>query len=176
MLHLPDAQSVGDELVRVDAHLVLTHRAPEVGHVDHVRNGFELFEEHEVFEGPELHQVVPGIGAPQRVPIDLANGAPVGADPRLEALRQVDLREPLEDLLAVPVVHGAVVEDHDHERQAENGLGAQIGHVRHAGHLNFDRNRDLLFHFLCRPARPLRNHLNVVVGHVGIRLHGEAAK
>ena len=38
------------------------------------------------------------------VPVDLADGAPVGADLRLQAGGEGDLGEALEDLLAVPVV------------------------------------------------------------------------
>jgi len=60
---------------------------------------------------------------------------------------KIHLGQPLQHLLAVPIVDGAVVEDHDDERQAENGLGAQKGHVRHSGHLNLDWNRHLLFDF-----------------------------
>ena len=86
LLHLADAQSVRHQLVGVDAHLVLAHRAPEVGNVHHVGNGLELLEQNPVFEGPQLHQVVPGIGASQRVPVDLARRAPVRADLRLKVL------------------------------------------------------------------------------------------
>src|ERR1700727_2450307 len=40
--------------------------------------------------------------------------------------------------------------------------------MRHAGHLNLDGDRDLLFHLLRRAARPLRNDRDVVVGDVWI--------
>ena len=40
--------------------------------------------------------------------------------------------------------------------------------MRHSGHLNLDRNRDLLFHLLRGAARPLRNDRHVVVGDIGI--------
>src|SRR5262249_42641146 len=36
--------------------------------------------------------------------------------------------------------------------------------------------RHLLFHFFGRAARPLCNHIDVVVGHVRIRLHRQAVK
>ena len=38
LLDLADAQSVGDELVGVDAHLVFAHGATEVGDVHHIGN------------------------------------------------------------------------------------------------------------------------------------------
>ena len=108
LLHLADAQSVRHQLVRIHAHLVLAHRAAEVGNIHHIGNGFELLEENPVFDGPQFHQVVAGIGASQRVPIDLAGGAPVRADLRLQVLprREIDLGEPFQHLLAVPIVDG----------------------------------------------------------------------
>ena len=41
--------------------------------------------------------------------------------------------------------------------------------VREAVHHDFDRNGDLLFHFLRGPPGPLCDHLHIVVGDVGIR-------
>ena len=178
LLHLADAQPVRDQLVRIDAHLILAHGTAEIGNVYHVGNGFELLQQHPVFDGPQFHQVISGICAAQRIPIDLTRGAPVRADLRLQVLsvREIDLREPFEHLLPVPIVDGAVVEDHDHERQAENRLGAQKGHVRHSGHLNFDGNGDLLFHLFRGTPRPLSNHRDIVVGDVGVRLHRQVVK
>ena len=43
-------------------------------------------------------------------------------------------------------------------------------HVRDAGHLDFNGNGDLLLHLFGGASRPLRNHVDVVVGYVGIRL------
>jgi hypothetical protein len=45
LLHLADAQSVGDELVGIDAHLVLAYRASEIGNVHDIRNGLELLQQ-----------------------------------------------------------------------------------------------------------------------------------
>ncbi len=84
LLHLADAQAVGHQLVRVHAHLVFPDRSPEIGDIHHVRNGLELFEQRPIFNRPELHQVVSRIGAAQRVPVDLTNGAPVRANLRLQ--------------------------------------------------------------------------------------------
>ena len=50
LFHLPNAQSIRHQLGRVHAHLVLPYGAAEVGHIDHVRNGFELLQENPVFE------------------------------------------------------------------------------------------------------------------------------
>ncbi len=86
LLHLADAQSEGDEFARIDAHLVLAYCATEVGYIHNIWNRFELLEQNPVFYGPEFHQVVSRIRAAQRVPVDLAGGAPIGADLRLEIL------------------------------------------------------------------------------------------
>ena len=37
LFHLADAEPVSDQLVRIDAHLILARRAAEAGHVHHVR-------------------------------------------------------------------------------------------------------------------------------------------
>ena len=118
------------------------------------------------------------VGTPQRVPIDLSDCTPVRADLRLQVLsrRKIHLCQSFEDLLTVPIVDGAVVKNHDHERQAENGFRAQIGEVRDSVHLDFDRNRDQLFHLFCGPARPLRDDGHIVVGDIGIGFHGQGVE
>src|ERR1700733_7208747 len=46
----------------------------------------------------------------------------------------------------------------------------------HSGHLNFDRNRHLLFHFFGGTSRPLGNDRHIVVGDIGIGLYGQIVK
>ena len=114
LLDLADAESIGNELVGVDADLVLAGHTAEAGDVDDAGDGFELLLESPVFERLQLHAVVGRIGGAQRVPIDLADGTPVGAHLWLEAGWEGDLAEALEDLLAIVLVDGVVVEDeHD---------------------------------------------------------------
>src|SRR5271165_4514552 len=48
--------------------------------------------------------------------------------------------------------------------------------MRNSVHHDFDRNCNLLFHLLSRAARPLRNDVDVVVGHVRIRFDGQIGK
>jgi hypothetical protein len=55
LLHLTNAQSVGDELVGIDAHLVLAHRASEIGNVHNIRNELELLEQNPIFDPSEFH-------------------------------------------------------------------------------------------------------------------------
>src|ERR1017187_9269204 len=86
LFQLADAQAVGDELAGVDLHLILADRASKVGNIHDVRNRLEFFKECPVFDGPQLHQVVSRIGAPECVPVDLPHRTPVSTDLRSEAL------------------------------------------------------------------------------------------
>src|SRR6516164_1265347 len=45
--------------------------------------------------------------------------------------------------------------------------------MRNAVHLDFDRDRNLLFHFFCGTPRPLGDDLNPRVRNVRISLHGQ---
>ena len=45
---------------------------------------------------------------------------------------------------------------------------AQMSQVAHAVQLRFDGNGDLLLDLLSRAPRPLRDHPDVLVGHIGI--------
>src|ERR1035438_4440673 len=45
--------------------------------------------------------------------------------------------------------------------------------MRDAVHDNFDRDCDLLFNLFTGAARPLSNHLDVVVCHIGVGFHGK---
>ena len=111
LLDLADAQSVGDQLLRVELDLVLLGRPAEAGDIDHAVNALEGFLQRPVFERLLLHHVVGGVGALQRVPVDLADRAPVGAHLRHKIGGQADLAEPLQHVLAVDVAGGVVVED-----------------------------------------------------------------
>ena len=120
LLHLANTQSVRDEFVRVDANLILSRSAPEIRHVDDIRYGLEFLQQDPVFNRSQIHQVIPRISASEGVPINLTDQPPVRTDLRLQPLRQIDLGEPLEDLLPVPVVVRLVVEDAQHKGQTEN--------------------------------------------------------
>ena len=87
LLDLADGEAVGDELVGIDADLVLARDAAEAGDVDYAGDGLELLFELPVLERLELHAVVGRVGGAQRVPVDLADGAPVGAHLRAAGRR-----------------------------------------------------------------------------------------
>ena len=87
LLHLRQAQAVGDQLVGIDAHLVFARGAAEAGDVHDVGHGLEILLHHPVFERFQFHHVVLRIGAVQGEEVDLADGAPVGAHLRRDARR-----------------------------------------------------------------------------------------
>src|SRR5579872_2734737 len=63
-LDLGNAQSVGDQLVRIDAYLILTCRPPEVAYVHDVSDFPEFLVQSPVFDAPQVHQVISRIAAP----------------------------------------------------------------------------------------------------------------
>ena len=176
LLQLADAQPVGDQLVGIDPHLVFARGAAQARHVDHVGHGFELLLKHPVFERFQLHHVVFRVGALQRVEVDLSHRAPVGAHLRLQTCRQRRLRQPLQHLLAVPLVDRVVVEDQHDARQAEQRRGAQVFEVRQAVHGDLQGDRHLLFDLFRGAPGPLRDDVHVVVRHVRIGLDGQDAE
>ena len=48
--------------------------------------------------------------------------------------------------------------------------------MRKAGHLDFDRNGNELFHFFGGSARPLRDDRHVIVGDIRVGLDGQRVK
>ena len=117
LLHLADGKAVRDELCRVDPDLVLPRRAAEARHVDDVRHRLELLDQYPVLEGFQLHGVVSGVGAPQRVEVDLADRAEIGADIGLEALRKLTIEMRSSTFCLFQSLFGVVVEDEDHDGQ-----------------------------------------------------------
>ena len=173
LLHLIDVQAIGDQLGRIQADLIFARGTAEAGDIHHVRHGLEGLLHHPVFQRFQLHHVVPRIGAVQREEVDLADRAPIGPDLRLQPLREHDLRETLDHFDAIPVVGGLVVEDHGDAGESGERDGAEILQVRNPVHHDFDGDGDLLLHLFGRAAGPLRDHCDVVVGDVGIRLDGQ---
>ena len=90
--------------------------------------------------------------------------------------RKIDLGQPFQHLLTIPVVDRAVIEDHDHEREPENRLGAEKAHVRHSRHLHLYGNSDLLLDLFRGAAGPLCNDGDVVIADIGIGLYGQVMK
>ena len=103
LLDLADGQAVGDQLLRIELDLVFLGRSAEAGNIHHAVHALEGLLQRPVFERLLLHHVVGGVGALQRVPVDLADGAPVGSHLRNKIGGQVHLTEPLQHVLAIHV-------------------------------------------------------------------------
>jgi hypothetical protein len=98
LLNLSEAQVVGDQLVRVNAHLILARRPTEAGHIHHVRHGLKRLFENPIFQRLQFHDVVLRIGTAKGIKIHLTDRAPIRAHLRLQAGRQSHLRKPLQHL------------------------------------------------------------------------------
>ena len=116
-----------------------------------------------ILKGFEFHHVVLRIGTGQGEEHDLPGWAVVGAQAWIHALRQSDLLQPVDNFLtSIQSGDLVVVNDGDY-RESRQRHRAQMGHMRHAIQLNFERDCDLLFHFLGRVSRPLGDDLGVGV-------------
>ena len=173
LLDLGEAESVGDQLVGIDADLIFAGGTSEAGNIDDIGDGLEVLLDHPVFDRLQLHHVVLGIRAVQREEVDLADRTPVGAHLRHDPGRQRNLRKPLENSFPVPCVLLLVIENQLQVREPEEGERAQMHDVRDAVHHDFERNRDLLLDLFRGDSRPLRDDLHIVVRHVGIRFDGK---
>ena len=91
----------------------------------------------------------------------------------LHARRQRDLREPLENPLAVPGIFLFIVEDQLEVGEAEKRKRTQMHDVGNAVHHDFERNGDLLLDLFGGNSRPLRDDLHVVIRHVRIGFDGK---
>ncbi len=104
LLDLGQAQSVSDQFVRINAHLIFAGRTAEAGNIDNIRNRFEILFHDPVFQGLQFHRVIGRITAVQREEINLSDRTPVRSHLRNHACRQRDLAQPLQYPLAVPIV------------------------------------------------------------------------
>ena len=160
LLHLADAQPVGHQFVRIDANLVFAGDPSEAGHVHHVGHGLELLLEHPVLQRLQLHDVVLRVRADQRgrsrsgrpgsSPCPSAAAVPAAGSTWESRSRTFWRFKSLSDSSS---------KISDDAGEAEQRHGAQVRQVRDAVHHGFERNGDLLLHFLGGAARPLGDHL-----------------
>ncbi len=176
LLDLADGEAVCDELIGVELDLIFLCWPTKTGYIDDTGNAFESFLQSPVFEGFLLHYVVGGVGALNGIPVDLADGTPIGAHLRHKAIGQINLVQAFEHMLAIHIARRAVIEDEHEAGQASQRGGAQVREVRNAGHLNFNGHRHLTLNLLSAAAGPLRDDLHVVVGDVRISLNRQVAE
>ena len=171
LLYLSEAEPVVDQLFGIDPNLILARGAAKTGNVHNVGNLLQIFFHHPVFDRFQIDHVICRVGAVQREEINLAHRTPVGTHLRHHACGHSYLGKPLQNAFPVPVVIGIVVEDQLQIRKAKERECAQVSYARDAVHHDFEGNRDLLLDLFGRHSGPLRDDLDVVVGHVGVSLH-----
>jgi len=176
LFDLGDGEPVGDEFFGIEDDLVFLRNPAETGDIDDAGHAAELLFKLPILDGLQFHGAVARVCALEGVPVDLADGAPVGAHLGLKSSGQRYLRQALENLGAVPVVGALVIEDHGDAGESGQRCGAQMGHVGDAGDRDFERDGDLLLDLFGGAARPLRDDVDVVVGDVGVGLDGEVMK
>ena len=106
LLDVGQRQSIRHQLVGIELNLVLLGLAAEAGDRSDVGHRHQMLEDHPVLQRLQLHGVVLGIAALQRVPIDLAGRTEVGADLGIDSRRQIDQSELLQHLLAILQILG----------------------------------------------------------------------
>ncbi len=171
LLHLRHRNPVGHQLVGIDLHLIFASLATKNRYRGHVGHRHQVLEDDPILQGLQIHDVVLGIGALQCVEVDLSGRTEVGPDLRIQSRRQIHQRQLFQHLLAILQVVGLVVEDGGDERQAGQRCRAQMRQVSQAVHLGFDGNRNLLLDLFGGSSRPLGNHPDIFVGHIGIGFH-----
>src|SRR3984957_5420851 len=111
LFNLSDAQAIRDQLIGIEANLILLGDAAQARNIDHVGDGFQLLFNEPIFNRLQVHDVELGIGAVQSEEINLAHRAPVRTHLRLQSRGQGDLGETLQDFRPIPVVLRFIVED-----------------------------------------------------------------
>src|SRR6266478_2748526 len=91
-----------------------------------------------ILQSLQVHRVVLRVSADEVIEVDLANRAPVGAHLWLQAVRQLNLCQSFQGLLAIPIVDGLVVEDKHYAGQTEDRHRSQMLQMRDSVHLDFN--------------------------------------
>ena len=100
------------------AHLIFASNSAEGRIIDDVRHGFQVLADHPVLEGFELHHIVCGIAALERVPVDRTDRTEIRANLCSNVGWKRYQRDPLENFLTIPVIVRIVVKDQIDDRQA----------------------------------------------------------
>jgi hypothetical protein len=150
-----DGHAVGLQLGRVDVHLVLLLEAADARHLGDAGDGRERVAQVPVLHSAQLGQVQPPGGVLERVLVDPAEPRGVGAERGADAGGQalLDPAQIFEHARARPVEVRAVLEDHVHERHAEERVPAHRARAGHLEHLGGDRVGDLVLDDARGPAR-----------------------
>ncbi len=63
LLHLGDAETVGNQLRGIQANLILARGAAEAGHIDNIGDRFEIFLDDPILDRFQIHHVILRIAA-----------------------------------------------------------------------------------------------------------------
>src|SRR5262249_22852245 len=167
-----EGQVVRAQSGRVHRDLVLLDPAAPRDDVGHARDFEELALEDPVLQRLDLHQGQ-AIGV-QRVPVDLTDDARQRNHRRLDVARHLGGDQALLHLLTSPVGIRPVAEQDADVGQPEERLRAQEGEVRNTVELLLEGERDDALDLLGGMPRPQRDHLDLHVADVRVRLDGQA--
>ena len=164
-----DRDVIGEQLVRIDRHLVLLDVSADGGHLGHAGNSPDLILDVPVLERAQLGQGVPAGPVDEDVLKAPADTGRVGPELRRDACRQLagHPAHVFQDPAPSPVEVGAVIENHVDQREAEERVGPHRLDARRREQLGDDRVGDLVLDDVGAAVFPRRvdDHLNV--GQVG---------
>ena len=161
------AQPVG-----VDDDLVLAHHAADRCDFGDIRHRLQFVLQKPVLQRAQLPEVVRARAVDERVFVHPADTGRVRSKRGLCAGGQssLDLVEVFEHARARPVQVGAILEQHVHERVAEEGIAAYRSGAGHRHHRRRDRIGDLVLDDLRRLPRERSADDDLYVGQVGNRI------
>ena len=178
---LAQRDAICAQLHRIDRHLVLLHKTADGSDLRHAVRLGQLIAQIPVLHGAQFGEIV--FVAQHRILIHPAHAGRVRPQLRRDVFRQTprDAVEIFQHARTRPVDIGAVLEDHVHERRAEEREAAHHLGFRHSQHRRGERIGDLVFHHLRGLPRVfgIDDHLHIrqiwqrIQGHLE---HGIAAR
>ena len=163
--HGGGGDAVGEELVGVEVHLILAHKAADAGYLRHAGHGFKLIAQIPILQRPQIGQALGVAAIDDCILIDPAGTGCIGTDSRMHVRRQspCDLLQVLRYARSRPVEVGIVLKNDEDIGVAEHGLGAHVLHARSRQQSGHDWVGNLVFNHIRWLALPLRmnNHLHV---------------
>src|ERR1051325_268361 len=152
------------QLREVRPHLVLLDQAAEADDVRDAGHEPQLARHHPVLVGAQLARRV--LVALDAVAVDLADRGRERRQLCLHAVWQVDLAQPLDDLLPGEIAVRPVVEGEDEKRKAELRVRKHAHRAGQPRQRDLQRHRDLLLHLLGGAPGVKRDHRDLRVGDV----------
>ncbi len=163
--HGGSGDAIGEELVGVEVHLVLAHKAADAGHLCHAGHGFKLIAQIPVLQRAQIRQALGVTAIDDGILIDPARAGCIGTDSRMNIRGQPpgNLLQVLRHARSRPVEICVVLKHDEDIRVAEHGLSTHVLHARSRKQGGHDRVGNLVFNHIRGLASPLRvnDHLHV---------------